>query len=133
MKNQFIEFTTVPGKATIWDEPPEDTLTVQIDPGKLAGMVGGGNQIPRNLCVKTGATVVAGGCVWHGDLFDMGDAYMLNCNAGKQYVEQVGPFTAHIEAETWEATFQQDKVVVFWKHHANWFDYDGRPYNGETQ
>lgn len=78
-----------------------------------------------NPCIKTGCTVATAGDVWwHGDLFDFGNYYMLNCAAAEHHTPVDG--RVHMQAVTWQATHQDRKVVVFHKDHVQWFDYEGR-------
>lgn len=84
-----------------------------------------------NPCVKTGATVVLPSSQWwHGDLFDLGDYFMLNCNAPTH--RGAPPKRSHMEVWTWQAELQDGKVILFHKGHVAWFDYEGRAHEQDA-
>lgn len=77
-----------------------------------------------NPCVKTGCTMEMHGRVWHGDLFDLGDYYVLNCSIGCW--RQGEPELVHLQTDSYHSSHQADRVVFIHKSDVLWFDYAGR-------
>lgn len=79
----------------------------------------------RNPCIKTGCDAVLHGQMWHGDLFDLGDYYVLNCNAPSFRREDIE--TAHLKLHGYYSLHQNGQVMFIDKaNDVEWFDYDGR-------
>lgn len=78
----------------------------------------------KNPCVKTGCVGWIGTQYWRGDLFDLGDYYMLNCPSGPEFISPAG-LCVNLYADTWQSDHQDEKVVLIHKKDVCWFDYGG--------
>lgn len=77
-----------------------------------------------NPCIKTGCDAVLHGQMWHGDLFDLGNYYILNCNGPSFKRGDIQ--TAHLKLRGFYSSHQEGKVLFISKaHDVDWFSYDG--------
>lgn len=82
-------------------------------------------ELKENPCVKTGCTAFIAGLISHGDLFDLGDYYLLNCPEAP--VRRDGDdLRINLWAEYSYATLQVGKVVWIDKRAVVEYDYAGR-------
>lgn len=82
-------------------------------------------------CIKTGADVwiEQHSCLVHGDLFEVGDCYILNCGAGWEHctswhiVLGAPGYLSHLTMYAFENC--GERVLVAQKAHCNDFSYNG--------
>lgn len=89
--------------------------------------------VDGNPCVKTGCCARIGNKYYVGDLFDLGQYYMLNCSAPGQSVTHATRLQVHLLSYTWWSTHQADKVVILEKEKCEWVVYDAQFYPTEAR